>query len=858
MRVPVFVRSTVALLFLTTCAGDDPLGETEEAISLPGGFSETVLTTGITEPTALAFLPSGTLLVTSRPGKVRVLKNGTQLLGTPAIDLTSKVCPERERGLLGIAVDPDFAQNKQVYLYYTMKHANCAFHDQNGAQNRLSRFTYDTSSNTMSNEVVLVDHILSWHGWHNAGDLAFGKDGFLYFGVGDSGANYGGSNTGWANDNARWKSLLNGKVLRVDKNTGAPAPGNPFMGSGSRRCGDPAGALSYPKDNNKPCQETYAWGFRNPFRIAFKPGTSTLFVNDVGQDIGSDWEEIDEAHPGADYGWNKNQGMTSDSSTTNPIYTYPIGDMVGGAACRCITGGAFVPDDSWPASFAGTYLFGDYTCGVMFKLTKGSNGKWTRSTFATGFGNSSLVHMEFGPGPGGAQSLYYTSFNGNKVSRIDPPTSANKPPIAVVDADPRWGNTPLKVDFDGSGSHDPDAGDSISKYTWSFGDGSATQTTTGPTISHTYTAKGVFTATLTVEDTHTPKKQASASIAIQPGNTPPAISITSPPDSKLYAVGEHVLVKATVSDAQDGTLPAASVAWDIKKVHDDHTHPFQSGTGFSIDMVPDGPEPDPDAADLSHMRITATATDSKGLTSSDTLELFPHKVPLTFKTSPAGLTVHVEAADLPGPSTITSWEGWDVHVSAPAQQSGGKTWVLDGWSDGGAASHVVHTPASATTLTATFKEASFSAHINFQLGSAVTPAGYLEDDGAAYGARGGGFTYGWSADNQFAARERNNPASPDKRYDTLILLQKSGNKRWELAVPNGKYKVRVVAGDADFFDSTYDLTAEGKTILAGTPTTDKRWLEATATVMVSDGRLTIDNGPTGKNNKICFVEVDGL
>jgi len=856
MRARPFHLATSLCLLWLACRGDEPLAERHDTITVPGGFTETVLTTGVAEPTALAFLPGGTLLVGGRGGKIRVLKNGTSLLSAPAIDLSARVCPERERGLLGIAVDPEFNANKQVYVYYTSKHANCNFHDVTGAQNRVSRFTYDTATDKMSNEVILVDGILSWHGWHNAGHLQFGADGYLYFGVGDSGANYGGSNTGWANNNARYKSLLNGKVLRVKKDTGEPAPGNPWLNAaGSRRCGDPHQTPTYPLDNNKPCQETFAWGLRNPFRIPFKPGTNTFFINEVGQDIGSDWEEINEGRPGADYGWNRNQGRTSDSATTNPVYTYAIGEEVGGNACRCITGGAFVPDGAFPGAYDDSYFFGDYTCGVLFKIKQDANGVWQRSTFATGFGNSSIVELAFGPNPSGGTSLYYTSFNGNKVARIDGPSSTNRAPTAVVTASPTYGATPLTVAFDGSGSFDPDSGDHITRYLWSFGDGSAQETTTLPTITHTYTSAGSRTATLTVEDSRTPRKQGSTMIGLQPGNTPPQVTITSPAPEKLYAVGEHVLVQASATDAQDGTLPGASLSWDIKKVHDDHTHPFQSGTGSSIDMVPDGPEPDPGAAELSHMRITVTATDSRGLSSSATMELEPHKVPLTFRTEPAGLKVHVEANDLTSGAQITAWEAWDVHVSAPAQIVGGRTYVFDSWSDGGAREHIVHTPASPATITARFRESAFSARINFQLGSAIVPAGYLEDDGAAYGARNG-LSYGWSADNTAAARERNNPASPDKRYDTTILMQKSGNKSWEIAVPNGTYRVHLVAGDASYFDSVYDLTAEGATILSGTPTTGTRWLEATTNVTVSDGKLTIGNGPSGVNNRVCFIDID--
>jgi glucose/arabinose dehydrogenase len=218
--------------FACSSDGSTTFGETTAAITVPSGFSQAVVATGVSEPTALTFTPDGVMLVTSRGGAVRVVKNGS-LLSAPAIDLGSRVCPQRERGLLGIAVDPDFASNRHVYLYYTAKKANCDLHSTSGAINRVSRFTYNTSTDKLTGETILVDHILSYNGWHNGGDLQFGRDGYLYIGVGDSGAKLGTTSTGWSNDNSRWKSILSGKVLRVQKTNGAPAPGNPWLNANS-------------------------------------------------------------------------------------------------------------------------------------------------------------------------------------------------------------------------------------------------------------------------------------------------------------------------------------------------------------------------------------------------------------------------------------------------------------------------------------------------------------------------------------------------------------------------------------------------------------------------------------------------
>jgi glucose/arabinose dehydrogenase len=147
--------------------------------------------------------------------------------------------------------------------------------------------------------------------------------------------------------------------------------------------------------------------------------------------------------------------------------------------------------------------------------------------------------------------------------------------------------------------------------------------------------------------------------------------------------------------------------------------------------------------------------------------------------------------------------------------------------------------------------------VNFQLASAAVPAGYLKDGGAAYGDRGNGRTYGWNVDNSAQMRDRDSPVSPDQRYDTLAYMQRPANPDavWEISVPNGTYLVHAVAGDASFFDITYRLAVEGVLTVSGTSNSAARWVEGTATVTVSDGRLTIRSAAGATANKICFVDI---
>ncbi len=152
----------------------------------------------------------------------------------------------------------------------------------------------------------------------------------------------------------------------------------------------------------------------------------------------------------------------------------------------------------------------------------------------------------------------------------------------------------------------------------------------------------------------------------------------------------------------------------------------------------------------------------------------------------------------------------------------------------------------------------FALKINFQPNGAPVPGGYLADSGLLFGARTNGFTYGWNADMTTNAVDQNATNSLDQRYDTFILMAKAPGAIWELAVTNGVYRVRGVAGDPVGFDSVYRIEVEGKPLVYGTPTASNRWVQGEAVVAVTDGRLTISNGDGAVSNRLAFIEVTGL
>src|SRR5262249_37417619 len=156
-----------------------------------------------------------------------------------------------------------------------------------------------------------------------------------------------------------------------------------------------------------------------------------------------------------------------------------------------------------------------------------------------------------------------------------------------------------------------------------------------------------------------------------------------------------------------------------------------------------------------------------------TFDIAPNTARLTATTSPAGLTITVDGQPFTGPNTFDSVVGFQRSLGAGASQTlAGLTYTFVSWSDGGAATHTISTSAANTTYTATYQSASaFLAKINFQDGTSAGFPGYLADTGLAFGARGGGFSYGWNADNSANTFNRNAASSPDERYDTGALMQ---------------------------------------------------------------------------------------
>ena len=389
--------------------------------ALPAGFVDSAVG-AISSPTGIEQLPNGRVVVLEQhTGRVRLIDSATRsILPTPAIDLA--VCSGSERGLLGFTHDPDIGANGLVYMYYTRPAGGFP----GGCVNRVSAFTMVGDTILPGSEYVLLDNISSVNGNHNGGDIEIGNDGFLYIATGDAGRDpRGNSGSAGSNNAAQDRSLLNGKILRINRFTGAPAAGNPLSGGGTVACGSRGNLPSTPSTQ---CREIFSRGIRNAYRFAFDPNTpaTRFFINDVGQGT---YEEVNDGIKGANYGWNDREGPCPQGQTTPctaaPGMTDPI-TSYGRGLGQYITAGAFIPNGVWPAEYDGGYLFVDGGSGRMW-LRRSNGAVDYNSPFANV--SFSVADMAFVLEPDG-YALWYSLNAGSAVRRISidmPSPSASGP-----------------------------------------------------------------------------------------------------------------------------------------------------------------------------------------------------------------------------------------------------------------------------------------------------------------------------------------------------------------------------------------------------------------------------------------------
>ncbi len=417
-------RASVIIALIVSVVGIHVGGVAAPAAAAPpAGFSDTTVpaaSDALSSPTDITALPDGRALVLEKLGNVRILSAAGVLLEGDALNLI--VCAGFEGGLLGAAVDPSFATNGFVYLFYSRLEpgGNCS--NNADRSNRVSRFTMSGNVINPASELVLLDKMNIQAGNHNGGDLHIGGDGKLYVAVGDAGANPRGGGASAAQD----LSVLNGKIMRINLNGSVPSD-NPLVGQANAQSCATAG-LTAP--TNAKCTEIYNWGLRNPYRFAFDPnsGNTVFFINDVG---GGTWEEVDLGVKGVNYGWDTREGFcpagTSSNCTPAGGFTDPITAYNHSTGCTFITAGVFVPNGAWPAQYDGSYLFADGGCGQVWRRAADGSIDY-QAPFTTTSGT--IVDMEFVV-QGGVPTLYYVTFGDSQIHRITytPPSNQYSPVV---------------------------------------------------------------------------------------------------------------------------------------------------------------------------------------------------------------------------------------------------------------------------------------------------------------------------------------------------------------------------------------------------------------------------------------------
>lgn len=751
------------------------------------GFTETTVATGISGPTAMEFSPDGRLFVLEQGGNVKLVHND----GTTFTALHLNTDSSGERGVLGIAFDPNFAANHFVYIYWTNPNAGASSWA-TGEHNQISRFTVNDSNPlqpVFGSEAPILDlnNLVSATN-HNGGAIHFGKDGMLYADIGDNTQMF----TGPDNQSYRVSQTLAnmlGKQLRIDVsqfNSGVATrddttvghlipSNNPFVGTAS--------GIN---------QMIYVLGLRNPYTFAVQPGTGRIFINDVGENT---WEEIDDSSAGANYGWSG--GPTDGFSHPppsfapgpyhDPLLAYNHSGGPAGGGCAIVGGTFYNPATvQFPNSYVGKYFYEDL-CGGWIRVFDPSNpgtpsNPDTSTLFASGTpgglrdlkvdsvgnlyylsgGDGSIRKISFQAPKITAQPANSTVTQGQtatfSVTATGPSLNyqwqhvvgstttnvgTNSPTLTISNAQPAdagsyhvivsntfgsvtSNNAMLTVSVAGTApsittqpaNQQANVGQSATfsvvasgtaplSYQWQHIVG--TTVTNVGSNSSTFTISSVTTADagnyqVVIMNSFGQKTSNPASLAV---NQLPTVTITSPTSGTMYNFNQTINFAGSATDPEDGALAASKLSWEIRFYHETapdgtglHFHPFQMFSGVaSGSIVTNFAETSP----FVWYRFILTATDSKGATGSTFVDIHPNLSTFTLTTNPAGLQLLLDGGPVAPGTRITGTVGQPRTIGAVSPQTvGNTTYTFSAWSDGGAASHTINTPATNTTFTATF------------------------------------------------------------------------------------------------------------------------------------------------------------
>jgi glucose/arabinose dehydrogenase/chitodextrinase len=727
------------------------------AAVLQPNFQETAVFSGLTNPTTMRFAADGRVFVAEKNGRIKTFDSLNDATATISVDLSTNTYNFWDRGMLGLAIDPNYPTDPYIYVLYTydgdiggpapkwgtpgVLSDPCpaqfgATADGCVVSGRLSRIPLAANGVANGPEQVLINDWCQQYPSHSIGQLAFGSDGALYVSGGD-GASFnftdygqdgnpvnpcgdppGPPGTNLTPPTAEGGALrsqdlrtttgtdpvsVDGAVLRIDKNTGAAFPGNP---------------LGFSSDPN--ARRIVAYGLRNPFRLTVRPGTNDIWVGDVGW---NNWEEVNNLGPVADltvdnFGWPCYEGAgrqpgydganlnicenlygAGASAHRQPHYTYSHSAVVvNGESCptggSSISGMAFYNGGNYPSAYLNALFFADYSRDCIWAMLPGGTGLPDANSRQT-FVAQAANPVDLQTGPNG--DLFYADFDGGTIRRVRF-LGSNNAPVAAISANPTSGAVPLDVNFSGAASTDAD-GHPLT-YSWDLNGDGTFGDATGVTAAFTYTVAGSYVARLRVTDSQGASDTEQVTINAN-ASAPPTATILSPATSLTWKVGDTVNFSGMATDPEDGTLPGSALSWSLILHHCPstcHTHPIQdyvntSGGSF---VAPDHDYP-------SYLELRLTATDSSGVPDTESVLLQPQTVNLTFDTAPQGLQVAVGGTQGPTPLTRTVIVGSANTVSAISPQASiARTYAFGSWSDGGAQTHTIIAPVAATTYVATY------------------------------------------------------------------------------------------------------------------------------------------------------------